>query len=104
MTEEERIQANAANGYIQVASFDGWEILKKQHENGWTYYSNQIGYEGAYVIWDTAVRSAEELITLVNDIMPGEKSDRESEVWKAFGEFCKEIRKQMEGNYPKTVF
>lgn len=69
MIDNERIKANADKGYILVASFDGWEIYKKQNEvGGWTYYSDQIGTEGAYPIWDTAVRSIEELQAIMNDI------------------------------------
>lgn len=78
MTNDERIKHNAELGYILVASFDGWEIHKKLNEvGGWTYYSDQIGYEGAYPIWDTAIRSQEELIALYNDIIAkGRESDK----------------------------
>lgn len=69
MTNEERIQANADKGYILVAAFDGWEIYKKQNEvGGWTYWSDQIGNEGHYPIWDTAIRSKEELIAIAQDL------------------------------------
>lgn len=70
MTNEQRIQANADKGYILVAEFDGWEIVKKQNEvGGWTYYSNQIGNEGYYILWDTAVQSIEELQTILADLL-----------------------------------
>jgi hypothetical protein len=69
MTNDERIQANADKGYILVKSFDGWEIYKKLNEvGGWTYYSDQIGYEGAYIIWNTALQSIEELQAIQQDI------------------------------------
>lgn len=71
MTNEERIATNAAKGYILVASFDGWEIYKKANEvGGFTYYSDKIGHEGAYPIWDTAINSTEELLALVEDLIP----------------------------------
>jgi len=101
MTNEERIEANAAKGYILVAAFDGWEIWKKPNEvGGYTYYSDQIGYEGAYPIWDTAVRSEEELIALVNDMAKDieRQIDRETELWKAFGEFCNAIALRMKSS------
>lgn len=69
MTNEERIQANADKGYILVASFDGYEIHKKLNEvGGWTYYSDAIGTEGAYVIWNTSITSEEELEAILADI------------------------------------
>lgn len=70
MTNEERIKINAEKGFQLVAAFDGWEIYKKLNEVGaYTYYSDQIGNEGAYPIWNTAINSQEELITLYNDIL-----------------------------------
>lgn len=78
MTHEERIEANAAKGYILVQSFDGWEIYKKLNEvGGWTYYSDRIGYEGAYVIWDTAIRSIEELEAILRDVTQPEQAESE---------------------------
>lgn len=69
MTEEERIAANAAKGYIQIAEFDGFEIYKKLNEvGGWTYYSNANSNEGAFIIWNTALNSIEELRAILEDI------------------------------------
>lgn len=69
MNNEDRIKANAAKGYILVQAFDGWEIIKKVNEAGeWTYYSNQIGHEGYYIMWDTAVQSIEELQAILDDL------------------------------------
>ncbi len=69
MTNEDRIKANAAKGYIIVQAFDGWEIYKKLNEVGaWTYYSDQIGCEGHYPIWNTAIRSTEELQAILEDL------------------------------------
>jgi hypothetical protein len=69
MTHDERIAANAAKGYILVKSFDGWEIYKKQNEvGGWTYYSDRIGYEGHYPIWDDCTRDVEELEAILEDL------------------------------------
>lgn len=69
MTHEERIAANAAKGYILVYESDGWEIYKKLNEvGGWTYYSDRVGYEGAYPIWDTAIRDEEELRAILKDL------------------------------------
>ena len=70
MTNEERIAANAEKGYILVKAFDGWEIYKKKNEvGGWTYYSDAIGCEGHYVIWDTCVRSMDELESIAADLI-----------------------------------
>lgn len=69
MTNDDLIQTNADKGYILVKSFDGWEIYKKRNEfGGWTYYHDQIGCEGHYAIYDTAVSSIEELQTILEDI------------------------------------
>lgn len=69
MTNEERIAANAAKGYIQIYESDGWAIYKKLNEvGGWTYYSDRIGNEGAYIIWDSTVRSEEELRVILEDL------------------------------------
>lgn len=69
MTKEERIKANTDKGYTLVAEFDGWEIWKKLNEvSGWTYYSDQIGYEGFFPMWDTAINSQAQLMALVSDL------------------------------------
>lgn len=75
MTNEERVQANAEKGYILVKAFDGWEIYKKKNEvGGWSYYSDQFaGHEGAYVIWDTAVNSLEELEQIAGDLIANDE-------------------------------
>ena len=94
MTNEERIAANAANGYILVKEFDGWEIYKKLNGvGGYTYYSDRIGYEGHYPIWDDCTRDVEELLTLVVDLQQTiqQFANRETELWKAFGNFCQAI-------------
>ncbi len=91
MTKEEQIAANAANGYFLVAEFDGWSIYKKKDEvGGWTYYSDAIGNEGAYVIWSTSVRSNEELLTLVHDMSDSIISQmiRKPDQWQFFVKFC----------------
>lgn len=98
MTNEERIAANAAKGYILVKSFDGWEIYKKDNGvGGWTYYSDRIGYEGHYPIWDTCTGDVEELLTLVVELQQDiqQFANRETELWKAFGNLCQAINSNL---------
>lgn len=68
MTNEERIKANEAKGFILVASFDGWEIWKEKNEaGGWTYYSDKNSNEGHMVIFDSCIVDKEELIAIAKD-------------------------------------
>ena len=68
MTNEERISANESKGYVLVYTGDGFEVYKKKNEvGGWTYYSDFIGNEGYYVIWDDCVRGKEELLAIAKD-------------------------------------
>lgn len=66
MTDEERIRYNESNGYIFVASFDGFELYKKLNEVGaYTYYSDRCSNdEGSLPIFDDAIISKEEFIAI----------------------------------------
>lgn len=75
MTRDEQINLNASNGYILVAEFDGYDIWKKQNQvGGWAYYCDKIGYEGAFVIWDTSLYGEEELSAILKDIQSNDNA------------------------------
>ena len=68
MTNQERIAHNAQAGFTLVYTGDGFEVYKKKNEiGGWTYYSDFIGNEGHYVIWDDCTRGKEELLAIAKD-------------------------------------
>lgn len=69
MTNEERIAANVANGFILVFDAGEWDIWKKKNEVGaWVYYSDRIGgHEGHLPIFDNLCISKEELISIAKD-------------------------------------
>lgn len=65
MTNEERIRHNETNGYILVASFDGYELYKKLNEVGaYTYYSDNCSNEGSLPIFNDAIMTKEEFIAI----------------------------------------
>ena len=73
MTNEERIQHNKEQGYHLVASFDGYEIYKKENGvGGWTYLSDKNSIEGFFNLWDTALNDTNDLLAIYNDISNSE--------------------------------
>lgn len=68
MTEGERINHNAAKGYILVHQGDEYEIYKTKNEvGGWTYLSDRNSCEGPLPIFDDCVVDKEEFIAIAKD-------------------------------------
>ena len=66
LTDEERIEANKAKGYLLVENIDGLEVYKKQNEaGGWTYYGESCGIFSP--IWDDCTGTKKELIAIAKD-------------------------------------